>query len=170
MQPTIQIIQPHTDTQYGHVRSLIRAFIHWHRQRHTDSSLTNDYFDQVTLEQEIAALPAKYATGRNRLLLALYEGRPAGCVALREIDAHCCEMKRMFVYEKFHGRGIGRSLALEIIRMATELGYATMRLDTSFRQTEALQLYETLGFKKIAPYYTLPKSVQDSLVFMELKL
>jgi ribosomal protein S18 acetylase RimI-like enzyme len=167
---SLQIVQPITGEHYNHVRTLIRAFVTWHGQRHSGTSLTSDYYGNEAFEQELASLPDLYAVGRNRLLLALYEGQPAGCVALREIDAQSCEMKRMFVHETFQGKGIGRALAQAIVKQATEMGFSSMKLDTSYRQTEALRLYENLGFKRIPPYYTPPKRVQDWLVFMELKL
>ena len=50
------------------------------------------------------------------------------------------------------------------------MGYSTMRLDTSIRQTEALSLYASLGFRTIEPYYPLPADMVAWLVFMELKL
>jgi putative acetyltransferase len=93
---------------------------------------------------------------------------PAGCVALREIDSASCEMKRMFVYTQFHGKGVGRALAEAIIKEAKTLGYRTMRLDTSIRQNEAKGLYQHLGFKPIEPYYELPEDMKNWLVFMEL--
>jgi GNAT superfamily N-acetyltransferase len=89
-------------------------------------------------------------------------------VALREIDSASCEMKRMFVYTQFHGKGVGRALAEAIIKEAKTLGYRTMRLDTSIRQNEAKGLYQHLGFKPIEPYYELPEDMKNWLVFMEL--
>jgi len=79
-------------------------------------------------------------------------------------------MKRMFLYPRFHGQGVGRALGESIIRGGEALGYSVMRLDTSVRQTEALALYEKLGFRSIEPYYELPRAIRDWLVFMELSL
>lgn len=76
----------------------------------------------------------------------------------------------MFVYEQFHGFGVGRQLAEEIVARARYLGFRYMKLDTSFRQTEAQKLYESIGFKKCAPYYDLPDRLRNWLVFMELDL
>ena len=90
------------------VRDLMRAFIGWHRKRHLeDIQLIDQYFDAAAFEEELASLPGKYAPPRGSLLLAMHDGRPAGCVALREIDARACEMKRLFVYPHLHGKGIG---------------------------------------------------------------
>ena len=115
-------------------------------------------------------MPGDYASPDGALLLAYRDGAAAGCVALRRIDSAACEMKRMFVCPQFHGKGVGRALAAAIVREAKRSGYSTMRLDTSVRQTEAQQLYASLGFRRIDPYYELPSAVRDWLVFMELTL
>jgi GNAT superfamily N-acetyltransferase len=149
----------------------MRAFIAWHRARHQqDLALTDAYFDPVAFEAELAGLPGKYGPPRGRLLLATVDDRPAGCVALREIDRDRCEMKRMFVYPDWHGRGIGRALADGIIADGRRLGYRSMLLDTSIRQAEALALYRQLGFREIEPYYELPDDLRRWLVFMALPL
>jgi GNAT superfamily N-acetyltransferase len=145
--------------------------VSWHRQRHTeDLALIDEYFDAGAFEEELSTLPGKYSAPEGRLLLALYDSQPAGCVALRKIDTETCEMKRMFVYPQFQGKGTGKALAESIIREAKKAGYLSMKLDTSFRQKEALQLYEKMGFHKTNPYYKLPERMKGWLVFMELKL
>ena len=165
------IITPTSDAQLDQVRQMMRAFIAWHRQRHLeDIHLIDQYFDSAAFEEELALLPGKYSPPRGRLLLAVHDSEPAGCVALREIDALSCEMKRMFVYPHLHGNSIGLALARAIIREAREIGYRSMLLDTSVRQEEAKNLYQRLGFKTIEPYYELPDELRDWLAFMELKL
>jgi GNAT superfamily N-acetyltransferase len=160
-----------TQEQIEQVRALMRAFVDWHRQRHIeDHELIDEYFNVRDFEEELAFLPGKYAPPKGRLLLALKDGQPAGCAALHELDAQACEMKRMFVYPQFQGKGVGRALAEALIREARTIGYASILLDTSFRQAEAQGLYQSLGFKKIEPYYELPEELQNWLVFMKLKL
>ena len=167
----MRILVPATAEQLDEVRALMRAFTTWHRQRHQqDLNLIDSYFDAAAYEAELAGLPGKYAPPRGQLLLATIEDRPAGCVALREIDATRCEMKRMFVYPVWHGRGVGRALADAVIQEARGMGYERMLLDTSIRQAEAQALYRRLGFRAIAPYYELPEALRNWLVFMELFL
>jgi ribosomal protein S18 acetylase RimI-like enzyme len=52
--------------------------------------------------------------------------------------------------------GRGRILAGGSSTKARTIGYRTMRLDSLPAMKEAIALYEALGFRKIAPYYTNP--------------
>ena len=93
------------------VRWLLRAFVAWHRDRHVeDIDLIERYFDQRAFDDELAGLPGKYARPHGRLLLSHVDGKPAGCVALRDLGGDLCEMKRMFVPEAFRGHASGARL------------------------------------------------------------
>jgi GNAT superfamily N-acetyltransferase len=167
----INIADASTPLQLDAVRDLMRSFLAWHRERHVqDLQLLDDYFDAAAFDEELRTLPGEYSPPRGRLLLASLQQLPAGCVALRPIDDEYCEMKRMFVYPRFRGEGIGLALATQLIDNAREAGYRAMRLDTSIRQAEAKGLYSRLGFRIIEPYYELPQKMRDWLVFMELEL
>jgi len=167
----IKILDATSEERLDQVRNLIKTFVKWHLNRHLeDVDLINEYFDPKDFEKELASLPGKYSMPEGRLLLAIYNDQPAGCVALKKIDDHSCEMKRMFVYPEFQGKGIGYALAKVIIDEARKIGYSTMKLDTSIRQIEAQKLYQGFGFKNIEVYYELPDKQKNWLVFMELRL
>jgi putative acetyltransferase len=167
----IEVVRAQTGSQLDAVRDVMRAFVAWHRERHVeDRHLIDEYFSAGDFEHELGSLPGKYSPPSGRLLLANSRGECAGCVALRALDERVCEMKRMFVYPRFHGQGVGRALAKIVIQEARAIGYTSMLLDTSVRQVEALGLYESLGFVRVEPYYELPEALQRWLVFMRLNL
>jgi GNAT superfamily N-acetyltransferase len=168
---TLSISVPGDPASLEDVRTLMRDFLAWHRRRHVeDLRLIDAYFDAAAFEDELRMLPGDYCPPRGQLLLARVDGVPAGCVALRRVDADDCEMKRMFVREVFHGQGVGRALAAAIVEQGRALGYGHMRLDTSIRQAEARGLYQSLGFKEVDPYEELPLEMRQWLVFMKRSL
>jgi GNAT superfamily N-acetyltransferase len=116
-------------------------------------------------EDELSALPGRYARPTGCMLLAMWTGEPAGCVALRQIGDGVCEMKRLFVRPALRGKGIGRALAQAIIEEARQIGYKHMRLDTVLEPAKSL--YRSLGFREIPPYQHVPV---EGVVFMESEL
>ena len=111
-------------------------------------------------ETELAALPGLYADPDGLLLLALVDGAPAGCCALRRLadadDANACEMKRLFVRPAFRGLGLGRQLVEAMLDGARQRDYDCVLLDTLDDMEAARALYEDLGFVEVPPYYHNP--------------
>ncbi|HXQ72415.1 MAG TPA: GNAT family N-acetyltransferase [Pyrinomonadaceae bacterium] len=118
--------------------------------------------------EELANLPGDYAPPRGRLLLAREIEQVMGCVALRPVGPTTCEMKRLFVRPEYRDRRLGRILVEAIVEEARKIGYTHMRLDTmSDRMGRAIELYKSVGFVDIEPYYHSPV---DTTKFMELDL
>ena len=107
-------------------------------------------------EAELAGLPGAYVPPRGRLLIAGAPEAPAGCVALRPIDADAGEMKRLYVRPEFRAAHLGRRLAERVIADARAIGYRRICLDTLPMMQSAQRLYESLGFRDIAPYRPNP--------------
>ncbi len=108
-------------------------------------------------DEELAALPGKYAPPGGRLLLAEIAGDTAGVVGLRPVDMDgACEMKRLYLRPAFRGLGLGRRLAETVIAAARKAAYGRMLLDTVETMAEAGALYRDLGFVEIPPYYDNP--------------
>jgi GNAT superfamily N-acetyltransferase len=111
-------------------------------------------------EAELAALPGDYAEPAGIMLLALVDGEVAGCGAVRplaDVDyPNACEMKRLFVRRAFRRFGLGRLIAQALIDHARAAGYSTMLLDTLDEMESARELYASLGFSGVPPYYYNP--------------
>src|SRR4051794_30917734 len=73
--------------------------------------------------EELATLPGNYSRPGGRLLLAAHGATVLGGIALRQLGASDCEMKRLYVRPEGRGRGIGRMLATAVVGEAREAGY-----------------------------------------------
>ena len=148
--PAVDLIEPDSPALVQVARELIGEYA---------ASLGIDLCFQ-DLEAELAALPGEYAAPGGALLLALVDGQPAGCGALRALPdadyANACEMKRLYVRRAFRRFGLGRRLAQQLMDLATRAGYSTMLLDTLDDMEAAREMYTSLGFEEIPPYYYNP--------------
>jgi GNAT superfamily N-acetyltransferase len=116
---------------------------------------------------EVASLPGDYAQPGGRLGLALVEGEPAGCAAMRRFDASRCEAKRLYVRPKFRGLGLGRELMQWLIAECRAAGYAEILGDTMPVMEQALAMYDRMGFERTGPYSSKPTA---GAIYLRLRL
>ena len=109
-------------------------------------------------EQELQELPGFYRPPQGALLIAETDNEVAGVVGVRPIEEDLAEMKRLWVRAGFRGLGIGRRLAEASVSIARDGGYRAMVLDTLSdpRLDAAREIYETMGFRQVPPYYHNP--------------
>lgn len=77
------------------------------------------------------------STGKNKLI---------GTIAVRDMGAGRCELKSVYLLEKYHGRGLGYMMLQTAVSKAREVGYSAMYLDTMSSSRKAIALYEKAGF------------------------
>ena len=118
-------------------------------------------------ETELAELPGKYNPPKGRLLLAFRGTAAVGCVAMRPLQDGACEMKRLYVHPSVRGERLGRRLVDRICEEARFCGYSRICLDTLPTMTQAIQLYESLGFHRIESYVYNPV---PGAIFLALEL
>ena len=148
--PDITLLCPATPAQFDATRAIFREYA---------TSLGIDLCFQ-NFDAELAALPGDYDAPHGHLLLAVVDGALAGCGALRalaDVDyANACEMKRLYVRPAFRRFGLGRILAQALLDEARRIGYSAMLLDTLDDMEAARELYASLGFESVPPYYFNP--------------
>ena len=128
------------------VRALIEEYCRW-----IDLDLT---FQEI--EAELDGLPGDYAPPRGILLVGFIDDRLEGIVACRQWSAEICEMKRLYVRPSGRGSGLARALVTTLLSAAAAQGYRQVYLDTLPMMGAAQGMYESLGFRDIAPYYDTP--------------
>ena len=159
---TIQII-PGFDRPWQ-VRELFSEFTDYIIQG--DCSF-REYLALQHYNDELLHLEAKYGPPFGRLYLAYCDQTLAGCIALRQLDEHRCEMKRLYVRPAFRKQHIGSILVSKVIADAKAIGYRYLLLDTFPFLDVAIRMYEKLGFRYIPRYNDSP---MDSTLYMQLDL
>jgi GNAT superfamily N-acetyltransferase len=148
--PAVRLITVDTTELIASTRSIFREYA---------ASLDVDLNFQG-FEAELDTLPGEYAAPTGQLLLAMVDDDVAGCGAFRplaDVDyPNACEMKRLYVRPAFRRFGLGRLMAQRLLDDARRAGYSHMLLDTLDDMESARELYATLGFEDVAPYYYNP--------------
>jgi len=90
-----------------------------------------------------------------------------GAVGVKELDNASCELKSLYLLEKYHGKGYGKCLLGKAIDYAKEAGYEKMYLDSLSTSTKAIGLYHRFGFTDTERYNENERS--DVFMMLDLK-
>jgi GNAT superfamily N-acetyltransferase len=108
-----------------------------------------------------APMPTNAPHAPGCVYLVAYDGaRPVGMGALRPLPVasveapapDTAEVRRMFVDAGYRRRGVGQHVLAALEQHAVALGYRRLVLETGYRQTPAIGLYERSGYRRIAPF------------------
>jgi DNA-binding MarR family transcriptional regulator/GNAT superfamily N-acetyltransferase len=89
-------------------------------------------------------------------LIAMLQGEPAGCGAVKYHDSDPAEIKRMWVNETVRGLGLGRRILAELEARAASNGARLLRLETNDTLAEAIGLYRSAGYREVPAFNDEP--------------
>jgi putative acetyltransferase len=160
-----------SDVDYATAIQLQREFLAWREICYGDMlGVLYKYDHPSGYEADLAKTSVKYGPPDGAFLLAEKDGILLGGVGLRQLEPSVCEMKRLWVRDTGRGLGLGRKLSVALMEQGRAMGYSMMRLDTGFRQPQAVAIYHGLGFRNIPAYYACPPDLEAILQFMECEL
>ncbi|HVV12876.1 GNAT family N-acetyltransferase [Amycolatopsis sp.] len=119
--------------------------------------IASRYFGRQATDAEIDQALADEPSGHlnpptGLFLLAIVDGKAAGCVGVKVVDDRTTELTRLFVKPAFRGQGCGEELLRAAENEARALGAAVMRLDTRTDLVEARALYAKHGYRETDHY------------------
>jgi DNA-binding MarR family transcriptional regulator/GNAT superfamily N-acetyltransferase len=173
-QAAAAILQPLNDRQRTKLvtamaeveRLLIASTVHVREcdPRHRDARLClKTYYDELAVRFPAGYDPAispvadaEMTPPAGLLLVASLHGEPVGCGALIFYPDGVGLVKRMWVAPSVRGLGLGRRLLLELEGRGRDHGVQLMRLETKDVLTEAIRMYETSGYREVAPFNDEP--------------
>jgi GNAT superfamily N-acetyltransferase len=80
------------------------------------------------------------------------DGTAAGCGGVKLFGTEYGEVKRMYVRPQFRGLGLAKLMLEHLEAYTRERGVGLLRLETGILQSEAIGLYERMGFRSIPPF------------------
>ncbi len=178
-------IAPHATPSLPHVRPdiLLRSFQPGDEEafRILNEQWIAKYFriedkDRETLDDPVGKIIAH----GGHIFFALKGDQKVGTCALiptepvvyevARLTPSSYEVAKMAVEESYRGAGIGRAVLEHTIAEAAKLGARRLYLETNDRLTNAIHLYESIGFRHLDPSRVKPSPYNRANVFMEMIL
>lgn len=116
--------------------------LQWEMRRELDAMYNETTLDPPPLEQ--------FRLPRAAFLIAWLDEMPIGCGAIAILDERTAHFKRVFVRPGFRGHGFGRRIMNALEAKAVELGFSILFLETADQQLEAIGMYSSMGYKRVA--------------------
>ncbi|RBP04412.1 GNAT family N-acetyltransferase [Rossellomorea aquimaris] len=113
------------------------------RKRKTDEDLPMELLLLADPSEEIV----KEYVSRGECYVAESEGKIVGVYVLLPTRPETVELVNVAVAEGLHGKGIGKQLVMNAVKVAREKGYKTIEVGTGNSGIGQLALYQKCGFR-----------------------
>ncbi|KAA0563538.1 GNAT family N-acetyltransferase [Bacillus sp. CH30_1T] len=115
------------------------------RKRKTDEDLPMELLLLADPSEEIVK---EYVT-RGECFVAKLEQKMVGVYVLLPTRPETIELVNVAVAEEMHGRGIGKQLVMDAVKVARSKGYKTIEVGTGNSGIGQLALYQKCGFRMV---------------------
>ena len=85
----------------------------------------------------------------GEFLVGILNNKLVAMGALKKISKDIAEIKRMRVHPNFQRRDFGQLILNRLEEKARKLGYKTLQLDTTIKQTAGQNFYQKNGYLKV---------------------
>lgn len=103
--------------------------------------------------------PAQFSAPLGHFVVGYLDGVAVACGGWRAHDVAAdpirpgdAEIKRMYTVDSVRGKGLARVVLAELESSARAVGRSRMVLETGTRQPEAIGLYESSGYRRMANF------------------
>lgn len=128
------------------------------------------YFVLEEKDREILEDPKNTILRKGGHIFMVCAGAEAvGCIALIPMGHGVYELSKMAVSPRLRGLGIGRRLLEHAIAQAKTIGATSLFLGSSTKLKNAVHLYESIGFRHVAPDDIPPMPYTRADVFMKMQ-
>jgi GNAT superfamily N-acetyltransferase len=111
-----------------------------------------EYVDRYGGPDDTPVDPAEFAPPEGLFLVGYVDGLAVAMGGLRRHDDTELEIKRMYVVPEARGQGLSRVMLAALEDRARAQGASRIVLETGEKQPEAVSLYESSGYVRIAGF------------------
>ncbi|GLT20174.1 N-acetyltransferase [Vibrio zhanjiangensis] len=104
-------------------------------------------------DAEVSNMSQYYSLDTKSLyLVALLNNEIVGGCGIAPFaeDGKICELKKLFLLKESRGLGLGKKLSIQCLEFAKQQGFEQCYLDTLSNMSQAIKLYESLGFEHLS--------------------
>ncbi len=104
-------------------------------------------------DDEVLAMSRHYDSAlKSKYLVLLLDGKVVGGCGIAPFNGSSTvsELRKLFLLPEARGKGLGKLIAQQALTYAANFGYSQCYLDTLSNMTSAINLYQKLGFTRLA--------------------
>ena len=97
---------------------------------------------------DITNIPKYYSENNGDFEVIEFKGEIIGSYGIYKIDDETCELRKMYLKKEFQGLGLGNIMLENSLRLAMNLNYKKIILQTNSVLYKAIKLYKKYGFEE----------------------
>jgi len=124
--------------------------------------------DPAATDVDIKDIEQSYfERGGTFYVLEEEDGSIIGAYGLYPVDRQTCELRKMYLYSSYRGKGLGKLLLEDALSKARQMGFKRMTLETASVLKEAISLYKSYGFVEYKPEHLSSRCDQAFILELE---
>lgn len=129
------------------------------------------HFSLEEKDRETLGDPDRHILAKGgHILMAERDGCQVGCCALIALSDGRFEVAKMTIAESERGQGLGRQLLQHVVDFAREKSIEHLYLETNTKLSNAIRIYEAVGFSHLPAEQVRPSPYTRSNVYMQMTL
>lgn len=97
---------------------------------------------------DITDIPKYYTQNNGDFEVIEFKGNIVGSYGIYKLDEETCELRKMYLNQNFQGLGLGNIMVENSFKLAKELNYKKITLQTNSVLYKAVKLYKKYGFEE----------------------
>lgn len=117
-------------------------------------------------DSDLRNINKEYIENNGNFWILINNNKIIGTIALKYFNNKIAELKRFYILPNYQSQGYGKKLLEKLLSYSKKIGYRYLRLDTTKKSKEAINLFKNYEFYNINNYNNDPYAE----IFMEKKL